>query len=118
MSPGAGPSGCWLLYALGTWVAEAHRHQPLGPCNLQEAANYVAALKLVEKTGNARGLGICHNNLANLVGQNKEVQEGLQLSPEHHFEQAGCPNLLCLLEAAAPRTRCGSPRTRGHNPAW
>tara|TARA_B100000787_G_C16106877_1_gene256243 strand:+ start:152 stop:382 length:231 start_codon:yes stop_codon:yes gene_type:complete len=63
--------------------------------NPQEATNYVAALKLVEKTwlatGSTRGLGICHNNLANLAGQSKEVREQLQLSPEHHFEQAAAP---------------------------
>ena len=41
--------------------------------------------------GSTGGLGICHNNLANLAGQSKEVREQLQLSPEHHFEQAAAP---------------------------
>lgn len=62
-------------------------------CNLQEATNYVAAMKLVERTGNVRGLGICHNNLANLAGQSKEVREQLRLSPEYHFEQAAAPTV-------------------------
>lgn len=110
--PEAGSPGCWLRYVLGTSHCTSQspmgsrdtdrrrlrpRLQDRSPAtrNPQEATNYVAALKLVEKTwlatGSTRGLGICHNNLANLAGQSKEVREQLQLSPEHHFEQAAAP---------------------------
>ena len=53
----------------------------------KEAANYAEALKLVEKTGNKRGLGICHNNLANIAAQNEKVRAN-GFSPELHFEAA------------------------------
>ena len=33
-------------------------------------------------------MGICHNNLANLAGQDKDVRVGLGLEPQHHFDQA------------------------------
>ena len=59
-----------------------------GRSRKKEATNYLAALKLVQSTGNARGVGICHNNLANLAGQDKDVRVGLGLEPQHHFDQA------------------------------
>ena len=33
-------------------------------------------------------MGICHNNLANLAGQDKDVRVTLGLEPQHHFDQA------------------------------
>ena len=80
-----GTDCCRIQPRLQAWIPVA--------CNPQEATNYVAALKLVESTGNVRGLGICHNNLANLAGQSKEVREQLRLSPEYHFEQAAAPTV-------------------------
>lgn len=80
-----GTDCCRIQPRLQAWISVA--------CNPQEATNYAAALKLVESTGNVRGLGICHNNLANLAGQSKEVREQLRLSPEYHFEQAAAPTV-------------------------